>query len=233
MAYAQLKREVCELNLQLAQSGLVLLSFGNASGVDRQAGVMAIKPSGVDYDQLRPEQIVVISLATGKPIEGDLRPSSDTPTHWTLYRAFESIAGVIHTHSTYATAWAQAGRPIPCLGTTHADHFHGEVPLSRDLTEGEIREAYELNTGKVIVESFHDHGLTPDRCPGVLIPHHGPFAWGVTPEKALENAVALEVIAKMASRASALNPDVQPIPQTLLDKHFFRKHGRDAYYGQK
>ena len=232
MAYDQLKQQVWDLNMKLARSGLIVLTFGNASGVDREAGVLAIKPSGVDYDQMRPEQMVIVALETGEIVEGDLRPSSDTPTHWILYREFELIAGVIHTHSINATAWAQACRPLPCFGTTHADHFYGEVPLSRTLTDDEIRNDYELNTGRAIADSFRDQGLSADERPGILVPHHGPFVWGSSLEKTLDNAIALESIAWMAQLSLALSPELPAIPQTILDKHFLRKHGGSAYYGQ-
>lgn len=233
MNFRQLREVVCLANKKLGESGLVILTWGNVSGVDREKGVMAIKPSGVEYDQLSPESIVVLSLETGEVVEGDLNPSSDTPTHLLLYREFETIGGIVHTHSPCATAWAQACKEIPCLGTTHADYFYGTVPLTRLLTPEEISENYELNTGKVIVECFRDRDLDPSKMPAVLVPYHGVFVWGDDPLKALENAIVLEEVAKLALYTAAINPQVKPIPQPLLDKHFFRKHGPTAYYGQK
>jgi len=233
MAYEQLKRDVWQANMGLVEAGLVVLAFGNASGADRQAGVMAIKPSGIDYKALKPENIVALSLETGKVVDGDLRPSSDTPTHLRLYKAFESIGGIAHTHSPCATSWAQACREIPCFGTTHADHFYGPAPVTRQLTADEIRGDYEVSTGEVIVERFRGAGLDPDQFPGVLVAGHGPFTWGPTPSKAMENAIALEEIARMALRTLAINPEAGPVSQALLDKHFLRKHGPGAYYGQR
>ncbi len=227
-----MREQVCLANRKLGESGLVILTWGNVSGVDRNEGVMAIKPSGVDYDQLTPEDIVVVSLETGKVVEGSLRPSSDTPTHWWLYREFPTIGGIVHTHSPFATAWAQAGRELPCFGTTHADYFYGTIPLTRLLTPEEIASDYELNTGKVIVECFRKRGLNPEEMPAVLLPYHGVFVWGKDPMKALENAIVLEEVAKLAYYTLALNPHQPPVPQALLDKHFFRKHGPGAYYGQ-
>jgi len=232
MAYEEMKHAVWQANMQLIEAGLVVLTFGNASAVDRQAGVMAIKPSGVDYKTLKPQNIVVLSVETGTIVDGDLRPSSDAPTHLVLYRAFQSIGGVAHTHSTYAAAWAQACREIPCLGTTHADYFHGPVPLTRHLSAEEIREDYEISTGKVIVERFREAGLSPDRFPGVLVANHGPFTWASSPLEAVENSIALEEIARTALLTLAVNPGGGTISQELLDKHFLRKHGPGAYYGQ-
>ncbi len=232
MRFQRLREQVCLANRRLGESGLVILTWGNVSGVDRDAGVMAIKPSGVDYNQLTPESIVVISLETGEVVEGALRPSSDTPTHWWLYREFPTIGGVVHTHSPFATAWAQAGRELPCFGTTHADYFYGTIPLTRLLTQEEIATDYELNTGKVIVECFRERGLDPELMPAVLLPYHGVFVWGADPLKALENAIVLEEVAKLAFYTLTLNPQSVSIPQPLLDKHFFRKHGPTAYYGQ-
>jgi L-ribulose-5-phosphate 4-epimerase len=226
MSFTALKERVCRINKEIVRAGLVQLTFGNASGAD--AGVMAIKPSGVDYDALVPDNIVVLDIATGKILEGTKRPSSDTPTHLHLYQKFPCIGGIVHTHSIHATSWAQAGRAIPCLGTTHADHFYGAVPVTRLLTRKEIAKDYELNTGKVIVETCQH----PNEIPAVLVAGHAPFAWGTTPEKALENAIALEVVAQMARQSRQLNPRVKPISQALLDKHFLRKHGAAAYYGQ-
>lgn len=233
MPFEQLKERVWRANQGLIENELVILSWGNASGIDRSAGVVAIKPSGVPYNKLRVEDIVVLSLATGEVVEGKARPSSDTATHLHLYRAFPSIGGVVHAHSVYATAFAQAGRDLPCLGTTHADTFYGAVPLTRQLTAEEIAADYELNTGKVIEETFRTRRLNPDQIPAVLVAGHGPFAWGPTAEKALENAYILEKVAMMAINTYRVNPDVQPIPQALLDKHFLRKHGPTAYYGQR
>jgi L-ribulose-5-phosphate 4-epimerase len=239
MAYEQLKRIVYDVNMALQKSGLVVLTWGNASGVDRDAnsiggkGVMAIKPSGVAYDKLTPDDIVVLSIATGQVIEGLCRPSSDTPTHLFLYQQFPNIGGVVHTHSLHATTFAQAQREIPCLGTTHADHFYGSVPCTRPLSAKEIQNDYELNTGKVIVERFKKGKLDPDAVPGVLVASHAPFVWGATPQKALENAIALESVAWMQLGVYQLNPQVESVPQVLLDKHYKRKHGPGAYYGQK
>ena len=233
MAYDQLKQQVCEANLALVKSGLVVLTWGNASGVDRSAGVMAIKPSGIAYDKLRPSDIVVLSLESGQIIEGAHRPSSDTPTHLHLYRSFESIGGIAHTHSTYATVFAQAMREIPCLGTTHADNFYGAIPVTRAIKAEEIENDYELNTGRVIVECFEKNSIDPVKVPGVLLASHAPFAWGATPDKAVENAIVMEFAAKMALDTLALRSDVQAISKSLLDKHFFRKHGTGAYYGQR
>ncbi len=232
MSFAKLKQEVWFANVELADSGLVVLTWGNVSGADREAGVMAIKPSGVDYDALKPEDIVILSIDSGEKIEGALRPSSDTPSHLILYQELGSIGGVVHTHSAYATSWAQACREIPCLGTTHADYFYGSVPLTRQLTPEEIKEAYERNTGAVIVERFVEGGLNPDQFPGVLLPNHGVFTWGKDPMSALESSIVVEEVAKMGLYAVLLNPEAE-IPQALLDKHFLRKHGPGAYYGQK
>ena len=232
MAFDELKKRVYEANLALVEAGLVVLTWGNASGADREAGVMAIKPSGVPYDKLGAKDIVVLSLASGEVVEGSARPSSDTPTHLHLYRAFDGIGGIVHTHSTYGTSFAQACRPIPCLGTTHADNFYGEIPVTRTMTPAEIETDYELNTGQVIVERFRSAGIDPLEIPGVLVASHAPFTWGTTPEKAVENAIVLEFTAQMAANSFALNPSVEAISKTLLDKHFLRKHGRHAYYGQ-
>ncbi len=227
----ELKKQVCEANLALVSKGLVLETFGNVSGVDRESGHVVIKPSGVAYDGMKPKHMVVVSLATGATVEGDYRPSSDTLTHLILYRAFKAIGGVVHTHSLHATAWAQARREIPALGTTHADYFHGPVPCTRPLTLQEIRVAYEENTGKVIIERFAE--LDPLHFPAALVSNHGPFAWGSDVAKAVENAVALEYSARLAAETLRLNPAAKPMPAALLDKHFFRKHGPKAYYGQK
>jgi len=227
-----LRETVWRANLALVQAGLVTLSFGNASGVDREAGVIVIKPSGVPYDALRPEQLVVVSLDSGEVVEGDMRPSSDTPTHLRLYRAFPDIGGVVHTHSSSATAWAQAGRSIPALGTTHADHFHGAVPVTRQLTESEVAGEYEAETGAVIVETLERLGLSAGEMPAALVASHGPFTWGRDAQEAADNATALEAVATMAIRTFAIDPQVKPMPQYLLERHFRRKHGPNAYYGQ-
>ena len=227
----ELKTQVCRANLKLAAEGLVIQTWGNVSGVDRAGGNMVIKPSGVPYDAMMPEQMVVISLQTGKVVEGDLRPSSDTPTHLELYRVFESIGGVVHTHSFYATAWAQARREIPPLGTTHADYFRGAVPCTRPLRPEEIQNDYEANTGKVIAERLGR--LDPLETPGVLVANHGPFAWGLTPDEAVLHAVILEHLARLATETLRVEPYPRTISAILLNKHFTRKHGPDAYYGQK
>ncbi|MGA3056790.1 MAG: L-ribulose-5-phosphate 4-epimerase AraD [Candidatus Limnocylindrales bacterium] len=228
----ELRELVWRANQALVRSGLVTLSFGNASGVDRAAGVLLIKPSGVPYDQLRPEQLVAVSLVDGRVVEGDLRPSSDTPTHLLLYQRYPEIGGVVHTHSTAATAWAQAGRPIPPLGTTHADHFHGAVPVTRQMLESEVAGEYERETGAVIIETLERQGLGAAEMPAVLVASHGPFTWGPDAQAAADNATALEAVAAMAIRTFALNPEVEPIAGYLLERHFRRKHGPDAYYGQ-
>lgn len=226
----QLKQQVCEANLQLVREGLVIQTFGNVSGVDRASGNLVIKPSGVTYDAMKPEQMVVVSLATGQVVEGKLRPSSDTPTHRVLYQAFAQIGGVVHTHSLAATAWAQARREIPALGTTHADFFYGPVPVTRLLTAKEIQQDYETQTGNVIVERFRK--LDPLQRPAVLVANHGPFAWGRSLSDAVHNAVALEYCARLASETLRLRPASKAMPAALLDKHFLRKHGAQAYYGQ-
>ncbi len=225
----ELRARVCEANLDLQSSGLVLLTWGNVSGIDRDAGLVVIKPSGVSYAEMTPDRMVVVDL-DGKVAEGDLRPSSDTPTHLVLYRAFESIGGVAHTHSTHATAWAQARRPLPCYGTTHADAFRGEVPVTAELSRADIAGDYEARTGDAIVRAF---GATaPAHMPAVLVACHGPFTWGPTPEAAVESSIVLEEIARTALMTELLSPDPVPIDRQLLDKHFLRKHGSAAYYGQ-
>lgn len=226
-----LKQQVCDANLKLVAEGLVIQTWGNVSGVDRASGNMVIKPSGVPYAEMKPEHMVVVSLETGEVVEGEMRPSSDTPTHRILYRAFEAIGGVVHTHSLYATAWSQAKVDIPALGTTHADYFYGPIPVTRLLTPEEIGEDYEANTGHVIVEKFE--GMEATHFPGVLVASHAPFAWGATPDKAVENAVVLENIAHLASETLKIEAAVSTMQQELLDKHFLRKHGPGAYYGQK
>jgi L-ribulose-5-phosphate 4-epimerase len=227
----KLKQQVCEANLELVAAGLVIQTWGNVSGVDRASGNIVIKPSGVSYDGMRPEHMVVVSLATGEVVEGDLKPSSDTSTHLILYRAFPEIGGIAHTHSLYATAWAQARREIPALGTTQADYFHGPVPCTRLLTAKEIKNDYEVNTGRVIVERFKK--LNPLHSPGALVACHAPFAWGATVEDAVENAVVLEHLARLASETLRVKSSIKSMPHGLLDKHFLRKHGPRAYYGQK
>jgi L-ribulose-5-phosphate 4-epimerase len=233
MAYESLKTAVHQANLDIVEAGLVELTWGNASAVDRDAGVLAIKPSGVDYDAMTPDDIPIVSIETGDVVEGDLKPSSDTPTHRELYRQFPSLGGVVHTHSNYAVSWAQAEQPIPCLGTTHADHFYGSIPVTRRMTEAEIREDYEHNTGAVIVECFREQDRAPAEIPGVLVAGHGPFAWGADMEHAVENAIVLESVARKALHTRLINPEADAIDQTLLDKHYLRKHGDDAYYGQE
>lgn len=228
----ELKQHVLQANLDLVKAGLVVLTWGNASGADRARGVMAIKPSGVAYDRLTIDDIVVLDIASGEVVEGTARPSSDTPTHLHLYRCFGDIGGIVHTHSTHGTSFAQARREIPCFGTTHADNFYGAIPCTREMTRAEIERDYELNTGKVIVERFGVEGIDPMQVPGVLVASHAPFAWGPTIEKAVENAIVLEFSARMALHTLALNPSTTPIDKALLDKHFLRKHGAKAYYGQ-
>ncbi len=232
MALADLRERVAAANLALDGAGLVTLAFGNASGVDRDAGVLVIKPSGVPYDELRPEDMVAVALEDERVVEGDLRPSSDPPTHALLYRRFGSIGGVVHTHSSFASAWAQAGRPIPPLGTTHADHFHGPVPVTRALTTAEIDGEYERETGVVIADTLHELGLDPLHMPAALVRSHGPFTWGRDAAEAVTNAVALEAVAALAHRTLVLEAAAQEVPQELLDRHFSRKHGPAAYYGQ-
>ena len=226
----ELKKEVFQANLDLVKQGLVIFTWGNVSGVDREKGLVVIKPSGVSYETMKPEDMVVVSLETGKVVEGDLNPSSDTPTHLVLYRAFQNIQGVVHTHSTYATAWAQAGKDIPNIGTTHADYFYKAVPCTADMTKEEVDGKYELETGNVIVKRFV--GINPDHTPGVLVKNHGPFTWGTSPANAVYNAKVLEQCAKMAFISFAINPETTMNP-LLIEKHYSRKHGPNAYYGQK
>lgn len=228
----KLKQEVLEANLLLPKHQLVTFTWGNVSGIDREQDLVVIKPSGVPYEELKAEDLVVVDLE-GKIIEGDLRPSSDTPTHLALYKAFSQIGGVVHTHSPWATSWAQAGRPIPPLGTTHADYYYGEVPCTRSLTKEEIERAYELETGNVIIETFQKQEIDPIAMPGVLVTGHAPFCWGKNAHQAVHNAVVLEEVAKMALHTYQLNLQAQEIDQFLLDKHYLRKHGAYAYYGQK
>lgn len=225
----KLKEQVLNANLELDRRNLVIYTWGNVSGIDRKQGLVVIKPSGVAYEELRVDSMVVLTL-DGKVVEGDLKPSSDTPTHLSLYQAFPEIGGVVHTHSPYATGWAQANRDIPCLGTTHADYFYGPIPCTRPLTQEEVAEEYEKNTAKVIIERFQN--LNYLHLPGVLVAGHGPFTWGKDPMEAVHNSRVLEEIAKMTLASIQLNPEVRPLPQFLLDKHFLRKHGPKAYYGQ-
>lgn len=225
----ELKEKVCEANLELVKHGLVIFTWGNVSAIDRATGLVVIKPSGVSYDHMKPSDMVVVDL-DGKVVEGLLRPSSDTPTHVVLYRAFPGIGGVVHTHSTYATAWAQAGLDIPNIGTTHADYFHHDIPCTADMTEDEVKGNYEWETGNVIVKRFE--GISPDDTPGVLVKNHGPFTWGKDAAEAVHNAVVLEQVAKMAFIAKTVNPNLTMNP-LLIEKHYSRKHGPNAYYGQK
>jgi L-ribulose-5-phosphate 4-epimerase len=226
-----LKQQVCQTNLDLVREGLVIQTWGNASGVDRKSGMMVIKPSGVPYDGMKPRHMVVVSLAHGKVVEGKLKPSSDTATHLELYRAFKEIGGVVHTHSLYATAWAQAQKKIPSYGTTQADYWFGEVPCTRLLTPKEIKDDYEKNTGAVIIETFKK--LNPLEHPAVLVASHGPFTWGKTMADAVHNASVLEFVAQLASETLRINPRIKPMQGTLLNKHFLRKHGPKASYGQR
>lgn len=228
----ELKKEVYEANLLLPKYGLVTFTWGNVSGMDREKGLFVIKPSGVEYDKLTPQDMVVMDLE-GNQVEGKLRPSSDTPTHVILYRRFPEVCGIVHTHSAWATSWAQAGRDIPCYGTTHADYFYGEIPCVRGLTKEEIEGEYEKNTGIVIADEFVARKKDPQATPATLVRNHGVFAWGRDAKEAVHNAVVVEEVAKMATRTERLNADVTPAPQELQDKHYFRKHGAGAYYGQK
>ena len=225
-----LKKKVYDANMELPKKGLITYTWGNVSGIDRESGLFVIKPSGVDYDVLKPEDMVVMNL-DGEKVEGDYNPSSDTATHLELYKAFPEVGGIVHTHSPWATSWAQAGRSIPCYGTTHADYFYGEIPCSRGLTVEEIAGAYEKNTGLVIIETFKDKN--PKHVPGVILENHGPFTWGKDADEAVHNAVVLEEVAKMAYQTEQLKTGVKPAPQELQDKHFLRKHGENAYYGQR
>lgn len=227
----QLKKEVYEANMELPKRGLITYTWGNVSGIDRESGYFVIKPSGVDYDKLSPEDMVVADLE-GNVVEGKYKPSSDTPTHLELYKKYPEIGGVVHTHSPNATAWAQAGRSIPLYGTTHADYFFGSIPCARSLTKEEIEGDYEKNTGLVIIETFETQGLNPMYTPGVLCTNHGPFTWGKDAAEAVHNAVVLEEVAKMSTATELINPKVHQAPDTIRDKHFFRKHGANAYYGQ-
>jgi L-ribulose-5-phosphate 4-epimerase len=227
----ELKQQVCAANLKLVADGLVTQTWGNASAIDRSQGLVVIKPSGVPYDGMKPQHMVVVSLDNGKMVDGYLKPSSDTATHLELYRAFKNIGGIVHTHSLYATAWAQARKNIPAYGTTQADYWYGEVPCTRALTSAEIKSDYEKNTGSLIVKTFKK--LNPLEHPAVLVASHGPFTWGKDVDAAVHNASVLEFIARLASETLRINPKTQPMPSALLDKHFLRKHGSKAYYGQK
>jgi L-ribulose-5-phosphate 4-epimerase len=230
MKLAALREEVLEANLELVKKGLVIFTFGNASGFDRASGLVVIKPSGVPYSSMKPDDLVIVDL-DGNPVEGSLRPSSDLPTHLSLYKALEGVNGVVHTHSRYATAWAQAGMEIPCLGTTHADYFHGPVPVTPHMTPAEIQDKYEWNTGQVIVKRLA--GLNPLHTPAILVSGHAPFCWGPTVSDAAHSAAIVEEIAHMAYLTFTIRADVKGISEALRDKHFFRKHGPGAYYGQE
>ena len=227
----ELKKRVYEANILLPKYGLVTFTWGNVSEIDRESGLFVIKPSGVDYDTMTPDDMVVMDLQ-GNKVEGKLNPSSDTPTHVEIYKAFKDVGGVVHTHSSYATSWAQAGRSIPCYGTTHADYFYGEIPCVRCLNKDEIETAYEENTGHLIVDEFNRLGKDPVAVPAVLCKNHGVFTWGKDAHEAVHNAVVTEEVAKMAYRCEVINPEVKPAPQELQDKHYYRKHGANAYYGQ-
>jgi L-ribulose-5-phosphate 4-epimerase len=229
----ELKQQVCEANLDLVKEGLVIQTWGNASDIDRERGLVVIKPSGVPYASMKPQHMVVVSLETGQVVDGYLKPSSDTPTHLVLYRAFPKIGGVVHTHSLFATAWAQAQRTIPAYGTTQADYWYGEVPCTRAMKPAEIKADYEANTGHVIVETFKKLKFDPMQHPAVLVASHGPFTWGKDVHDAVHNASVLEFVARLAGETLRLNPKTKPMPSALLDKHFLRKHGPKAYYGQK
>lgn len=228
----ELKQRVCAANLDLVVKGVVLYTWGNVSGVDRDKGLVVIKPSGVDYANMQPEDMVVVDLLSAAVVEGRYKPSSDTPTHLELYRAFPELGGVTHTHSTHAVAFAQAGLLIPALGTTHADYFYGAIPCTRPLTQQEVEEAYELNTGKIIVETVKQGNYEPLSIPGIVVCNHGPFSWGKDAESSVYHAVVMERVAEMALKTLALNPQAR-MPQYILDKHYLRKHGPNAYYGQK
>jgi len=231
-----LKEQVWEENLKLVEYGLVIFTWGNVSAIDRSKGIIAIKPSGVEYNKLSVDDIVVLDVETGKVVEGSLNPSSDTPTHLELYRAFDNIGGVVHTHSAYATSFAQAGCPITAYGTTHGDYFYGDIPCTRSMNKSEIVKDYEANTGKVIVKAIQENQVTENdalRIPGILVKQHGPFSWGRNAADAVHNAVVMEQLALMAMNTKTINPAAKPLDENLLDKHFLRKHGSNAYYGQK
>lgn len=233
MSFSKIKQRVFETNMELPKLDLVIFTWGNVSEVDREQNIVAIKPSGVSYDQLTTDDIVILDLISGKKIEGELNPSSDTETHLALYRAFPNIGGIVHTHSTWAVSWAQACRDLPAYGTTHADTFYGDVPCTRKLSDPEIQNNYEKNTGLVIIETFEQRSLDPIAIPGVLVSGHGPFSFGTDSYKAVHNAKVLEECCKMAILTEFANPKIDRIEQELLDKHYFRKHGPGAYYGQK
>ncbi|QGY29174.1 L-ribulose-5-phosphate 4-epimerase [Pantoea cypripedii] len=232
MSLSTLKQQVLEANLALPRHHLVTFTWGNVSAIDRASGLVAIKPSGVDYDGMTVEDIVVLELESGRIVEGSKKPSSDTATHLALYRAFADIGGIVHTHSRHATIWSQAGQDLPAWGTTHADYFYGTIPCTRLMTEQEIVDDYEHNTGEVIIETFRSRGISPTAIPAVLVNAHGPFAWGKDADNAVHNAVVLEEIAYMGIFSRQLTPGIKDMPQNLLDKHFLRKHGANAYYGQ-
>jgi len=227
----ELKEQVCEANLELIRRGVVIYTWGNVSGIERKKGLIVIKPSGMDYDGMKPEDMVVVDLMTGKKVEGQYKPSSDTPTHLELYRAFPSIGGITHTHSTNAVAFAQAGLDISALGTTHADYFYGSIPCTRELSQQEVEEAYEVNTGKVIVETLKDRSIDPIAVPGIVVKNHGPFSWGKDAAASVYHAVIMEAISEMNLKTLILNSEAT-IPQYILNKHYMRKHGPNAYYGQ-
>ena len=228
----ELKERVFRANLDLVRHNLVIFTWGNVSGIDREKGLVVIKPSGVDYDSMKASDMVVVDLKTGETVEGELNPSSDTPTHLILYRTYPDIGGIVHTHSTYATAWAQAGKDIPNIGTTHSDYYHNDIPCTGDMTEKEIKGDYELETGNAIVKRLNQGNINPMHTPGALVKNHGPFAWGKNPDNAVYNAVVMEQVAKMAYLSFAINPETSMNP-LLVEKHFSRKHGPNAYYGQK
>ena len=228
-----LKQQVYEANMELPRRGLVTYTWGNVSGIDRAGGFVVIKPSGVAYEELTSDKMVVVDLQTGTIVEGSLNPSSDTKTHLELYKAFPALGGIVHTHSPFAVAWAQAGRDIPCYGTTHADYFYGPVPCARHLTAAELEEDYEKNTGKVIVETFQNRNIDPVAVPAVICHSHGPFTWGKDAAQAVYHAVVLEEVAKMALFTRQIDPAAAPVPQSMQDKHYLRKHGPNAYYGQR
>ena len=228
----ELKQQVLGANLLLPKYNLVTFTWGNVSGIEREKGLMVIKPSGVEYDGMTAEDMVVVSLDTGEQVEGKWKPSSDTKTHLELYRAFPGVGGIVHTHSPYAVAWAQAGEDIPCIGTTHADNFYGSIPCTRHLSQAELEEDYEKNTGTIIIETFRERCLEPAAIPGVICASHGPFTWGRNAAQAVYHAVVLEEVAKMAILTRQVRPSAVPAPQRIQDKHYFRKHGPEAYYGQ-
>lgn len=227
----ELKKQICDANLELVRRGVVIYTWGNVSGIDRKKGVMIIKPSGVDYEKMKPEDMVVVDLTSGEAVEGQYKPSSDTATHLELYRAFPSIGGITHTHSINAVAFAQAGLDIPALGTTHADYFYGAIPCTRELTKAEVEEAYEVNTGKVIVECIKERGMDPLAVPGVVVKNHGPFSWGKDVAASVYHAVVMDAVAEMNLKTLLLNTEAS-MAQYVMDKHYMRKHGPNAYYGQ-